>query len=33
MDALGIKRAHMMGHSMGARVRQWVALELSRENS
>ena len=27
MDALGIKRAHMMGHSMGARVLQWFALD------
>jgi pimeloyl-ACP methyl ester carboxylesterase len=27
MDALGIGRAHMMGHSMGARVLQWFALE------
>ena len=27
MDALGIKRAHMMGHSMGARVFQWFALD------
>jgi pimeloyl-ACP methyl ester carboxylesterase len=27
MDALGIKKAHMMGHSMGARVCQWVALD------
>ena len=27
MDALGIKRAHMMGHSMGARVCQWIALD------
>ena len=27
MDALGINRAHMMGHSMGARVCQWIALD------
>jgi pimeloyl-ACP methyl ester carboxylesterase len=27
MDALGIKRAHIMGHSMGARVAQWLALD------
>ncbi len=27
MDALVIKKAHMMGHSMGARVLQWVALD------
>jgi pimeloyl-ACP methyl ester carboxylesterase len=27
MDALGIKRAHMLGHSMGARVLQWFALK------
>jgi pimeloyl-ACP methyl ester carboxylesterase len=27
MDALGIKKAHMMGHSMGARVCQWIALD------
>jgi pimeloyl-ACP methyl ester carboxylesterase len=27
MDALGIERAHMMGHSMGARVCQWIALD------
>jgi 3-oxoadipate enol-lactonase len=27
MDALGIHRAHMMGHSMGARVCQWIALD------
>ncbi|MGZ8433770.1 MAG: alpha/beta fold hydrolase, partial [Candidatus Binatia bacterium] len=27
MDALGIKKAHMLGHSMGARVLQWVALK------
>jgi pimeloyl-ACP methyl ester carboxylesterase len=28
MDALGIKRAHIMGHSMGGRVAQWVALDF-----
>ena len=27
MDALGIKKAHLMGHSMGGRVAQWVALD------
>ena len=27
MDALGIKKAHVMGHSMGGRVAQWVALD------
>jgi 3-oxoadipate enol-lactonase len=27
MNALGIERAHMMGHSMGARVCQWIALD------
>jgi pimeloyl-ACP methyl ester carboxylesterase len=27
MDALGIPRAHIMGHSMGGRVAQWVALD------
>ncbi|MGH7770862.1 MAG: alpha/beta fold hydrolase [Candidatus Binatia bacterium] len=27
MDALGINRAHIMGHSMGGRVAQWVALD------
>ena len=27
MDALGIKKAHIMGHSMGGRVAQWVALD------
>jgi pimeloyl-ACP methyl ester carboxylesterase len=27
MDVLGIPRAHIMGHSMGARVAQWIALD------
>lgn len=27
MDALGINRAHIMGHSMGGRVAQWLALD------
>jgi pimeloyl-ACP methyl ester carboxylesterase len=27
MNALGIERAHIMGHSMGGRVAQWVALD------
>jgi pimeloyl-ACP methyl ester carboxylesterase len=27
MDVLGIKKAHIMGHSMGARVCQWIALD------
>jgi pimeloyl-ACP methyl ester carboxylesterase len=27
MDALEIKRAHVMGHSMGGRVVQWIALD------
>jgi pimeloyl-ACP methyl ester carboxylesterase len=27
MDALGINKAHIMGHSMGGRVAQWVALD------
>ncbi len=27
MDALGIRKAHIMGHSMGGRVAQWVALD------
>ncbi len=27
MDALKIKKAHIMGHSMGGRVAQWLALD------
>jgi 3-oxoadipate enol-lactonase len=27
MDALGIQGAHIMGHSMGGRVAQWLALD------
>jgi len=27
MDALDIGRAHIMGHSMGGRVAQWIALD------
>jgi pimeloyl-ACP methyl ester carboxylesterase len=31
MDALGIKKAHIMGHSMGGRVAQWVALDYPKK--
>ena len=27
MDALGVEAAHVLGHSMGGRVAQWMALE------
>ena len=27
MDALAIPKAHIMGHSMGGRVAQWLALD------
>ena len=31
MDALGIKKAHIMGHSMGGRVAQWLALDYPQK--
>jgi pimeloyl-ACP methyl ester carboxylesterase len=31
MDALGIDRAHIMGHSMGGRVAQWLALDYPQK--
>ena len=27
MDALGLAKAHLLGHSMGGRVAQWMALD------
>jgi len=33
MDALGIRRAHIMGHSMGARVAQWFSPGRDRGNT
>ncbi|HKW03747.1 MAG TPA: alpha/beta hydrolase, partial [Nitrososphaerales archaeon] len=27
LDALGIERSHIVGHSMGGRVAQWIALD------
>ncbi len=31
MDALGIKKAHLLGHSMGGRVAQWLALDYPQK--
>jgi pimeloyl-ACP methyl ester carboxylesterase len=31
MDALEIKKAHIMGHSMGGRVAQWLALDYPQK--
>ena len=31
MDALGINKAHIMGHSMGGRVAQWIALDYPQK--